>query len=66
MLSVLEPGLLTTVQDLGRLHWYHIGMPPAGALDNFAFRVGNLLVGNPQDAAGLEVTLFRAVVRGDE
>ena len=56
MLSILEPGLLTTVQDLGRLHWYHIGMPPSGALDNFAFRVGNLLVGNPEDAAGLEVT----------
>ena len=29
MLNVIEPGLLTTVQDLGRLHWYHIGMPPA-------------------------------------
>lgn len=56
MLNVVEPGLLTTVQDLGRQHWYHIGMPPAGALDNFAFRVGNLLVGNPEDAAGLEVT----------
>lgn len=56
MLNVVEPGLLTTVQDLGRRHWYHIGMPPAGALDDFAFRVGNLLVGNPEDAAGLEVT----------
>ena len=56
MLSILEPGLLTTVQDLGRLHWYHIGMPPSGALDDFSFRVGNLLVGNPENAAGLEVT----------
>lgn len=56
MLNVHEPGLLTTIQDLGRLHWYHIGMPPSGALDNFAFRVGNLLVGNSEDAAGLEVT----------
>ena len=56
MLNVLEPGLLTTIQDLGRLHWYHIGMPPSGALDDFAFRVGNLLVGNNEAAAGLEVT----------
>ena len=56
MLSVIDPGLLTTVQDLGRLHWYHIGMPPSGAMDNFAFRAGNLLVGNSEDAAGLEVT----------
>ena len=56
MLSIIDPGLLTTIQDLGRLHWYHIGMPPSGALDNFAFRVGNLLVGNDEAAAGLEVT----------
>jgi biotin-dependent carboxylase-like uncharacterized protein len=56
LLKVLEPGLLTTVQDLGRFGWYHIGMPPSGAMDNFAFRVGNLLVGNPESAAGLELT----------
>ncbi|HXG20420.1 MAG TPA: biotin-dependent carboxyltransferase family protein [Methylomirabilota bacterium] len=56
MLKILEPGLLTTIQDLGRFGWYHIGMPPSGAMDNFAFRVGNLLVGNPENAAGLEMT----------
>lgn len=56
MLRVLAPGLLTTVQDLGRFGWYHIGMPPSGAMDNFAFRVGNLLVGNQEEAAGLEIT----------
>lgn len=56
MVKVIEPGLLTTVQDLGRFGWYHIGMPPSGAMDNFAFRVANLLVGNAEDAAGLEIT----------
>jgi len=56
MLRILEPGLLTTGQDLGRLTWYPIGMPPGGALDDSSFRVGNLLVGNPENAAGLEVT----------
>ena len=56
MFEVLEPGLLTTVQDLGRFGWYHIGMPPSGAMDNFSFRVGNLLVGNDETAAGLEMT----------
>lgn len=56
MLNVIAPGLLTTVQDLGRFGWYHIGMPPSGAMDNFAFRVGNLLVGNDENAAGLEIT----------
>jgi len=54
MLEVVEPGLLTTVQDLGRTGWYHIGMPPSGAMDGFALRVGNLLVGNDEGAAGLE------------
>lgn len=58
MLEVIEPGLLTTVQDLGRFGWYHIGMPPSGAMDNFSFRVGNLLVGNDENAAGLEVTFI--------
>lgn len=56
MLKVIDPGLLTTVQDLGRFGWYHIGMPPSGAMDNFAFRVGNVLVGNNENAAGLEIT----------
>lgn len=56
MLRVIDPGLLTTVQDLGRFGWYHIGMPPSGAMDNFAFRVGNLLIGNDENAAGLEIT----------
>ena len=56
MFEVIDSGLLTTVQDLGRFGWYHIGMPPSGAMDNFSFRVGNLLVGNDESAAGLEQT----------
>ena len=65
MLKVIEPGLLTTVQDLGRFSWYHIGMPPSGAMDNFAFRVGNLLVGNDEEAAGLEMTYMGAQLEVD-
>ncbi|MGD0075074.1 MAG: biotin-dependent carboxyltransferase family protein [Candidatus Binataceae bacterium] len=56
MLKILEGGLQTTVQDAGRFGWYHVGMPPSGAMDQFSFRVSNLLVGNPADAAGLEIT----------
>ncbi len=56
MLKVLDPGLSTTVQDLGRLGWYHIGMPPSGATDNFSFRIANMLVDNPDTSAGLEIT----------
>jgi biotin-dependent carboxylase-like uncharacterized protein len=56
MLQVLEPGLSTTVQDTGRYGHYHIGMPPAGAMDQYAHKVANYLVGNDESAATLEMT----------
>jgi antagonist of KipI len=58
VLEVLSPGLLTTVQDLGRSGFGRYGVAPSGALDSFALRVGNLLVGNPESEAGLETTLL--------
>jgi antagonist of KipI len=57
MLEVLAPGPLTTVQDLGRPGYRALGVPVAGAADADALRVANLLVGNPEHAAGLEFTL---------
>jgi biotin-dependent carboxylase-like uncharacterized protein len=59
---VMEPGAFTTVQDLGRFGYRHIGVPPSGALDGFACRVANLLVGNPEDSAVLEMTLTGVVL----
>jgi biotin-dependent carboxylase-like uncharacterized protein len=56
-LLVRRPGPLTTVQDLGRPGWAHLGVPVCGALDQPALRLANRLVGNPDHAAGLEVTL---------
>ncbi len=56
-LLVRKAGLLTTVQDLGRPGWGALGIPAAGALDPEALRIANLLVGNPEGAAGLEITL---------
>ncbi|MFO7802649.1 MAG: biotin-dependent carboxyltransferase family protein [Desulfovermiculus sp.] len=56
-LLVLDPGSLTTVQDLGRFGWQSLGVPLSGALDPYAVRAGNLLVGNPQNAAVLEMTV---------
>lgn len=53
---VRSGGLSTTVQDLGRTGRYAIGMPPSGAMDQFSFRVANLLVGNDEGAAALEAT----------
>lgn len=54
--EVLQPGLLTTVQDLGRPGYARYGVPDGGAMDKFALQVANLLLGNEAGAAGLEVT----------
>jgi antagonist of KipI len=56
-LVVKLPGLLTTIQDLGRPGFGPIGMSPAGAADPVALRLANLLVGNEPTAAALEMTL---------
>ena len=61
--EVLAPGLLTTVQDVGRPGYQRFGVPRGGALDAFALAAANALVGNPPDAAGLEVTLVGPVLR---
>lgn len=57
VLRVLEPGLFTTVQDLGRPHAVASGVPAGGAMDRFAHSAANLLVGNDPGAATLECTL---------
>lgn len=57
-IDVLSPGTLTTIQDFpGRVGYWDVGVPPSGPYDNFSFQIGNRLLGNPQDAAGLEMTL---------
>jgi antagonist of KipI len=57
-LVVESPGLLTTVQDLGRPGFGPLGVSPSGAADPVALRLGNLLVGNEPNDAGLEMTLL--------
>jgi antagonist of KipI len=56
--QVVAPGLLTTVQDLGREGFGPLGVSPSGAADPIALRIGNRLVGNPEASAGLEMTLL--------
>lgn len=56
MINVLKPGLFTTIQDYGRPGYYEIGLPPSGAIDKYSYAIGNLLVGNHENAASLEVT----------
>jgi antagonist of KipI len=54
---ITRAGFLTSVQDLGRAGYRQFGVSTSGALDSFALRVANLLVGNDENAAGLEITL---------
>ena len=55
---VISPGSFTTVQDRGRYSFIDRGVPPSGVLDPYAYRIANLLVGNPADAAVLEITVM--------
>ncbi len=56
--KVLNPGLSTTVQDLGRPGYFHLGIPIGGAMDRLALRAANLIVGNDEGAAGLEAVFI--------
>jgi len=58
VIQVQSPGLLTTVQDLGREGFGPMGVSPSGAADAISLRIGNRLVGNKEGAAGLEMTLL--------
>ena len=57
-LTITRPGLLTTVQDLGRWGHQHLGVPVAGPMDWYSHRLANRLVGNSDEDAALEVTLI--------
>ena len=57
-IDVLTGGTQTTVQDFpGRLGYWAVGVPPSGPMDSRAFRLGNALLGNSSDAAGLEIIM---------
>ncbi|MBR3404233.1 MAG: biotin-dependent carboxyltransferase family protein [Firmicutes bacterium] len=59
-LEILDPGLLTTVQDHGRLAYLHMGIPESGCMDRRAFRSANHLLGNPLGAPVLEM-LYKGI-----
>lgn len=64
-LKLHRAGMFTTVQDLGRPGQRAAGVPLSGAMDPFALRVANLLVGNPDEAAALEITLVGPEIEFD-
>jgi len=56
-ISVISGGMQTTVQDFpGRRHYWNVGIPPSGPMDPLSFRLANKIVGNPAEAAGIEIT----------
>jgi len=57
-IDVLLPGTCSTIQDYpGRTGYWEVGVPPSGPMDHLSFRLGNRLLGNAEDAAGLEMTI---------
>lgn len=57
LFEVIAPGILTTVQDLGRFGYQRYGVPVAGAMDSYAAKVANILAGNVENSTCLEITL---------
>jgi len=57
-LRVVHPGALTTVQDLGRYGYQRMGLSPSGVLDDYSFRMGNVVLGNDPNAAAIEMVLW--------
>ncbi len=63
-IDILDPGIQTTIQDYpGRIGYWDVGVPPSGPIDHLAFRLGNRLLNNPLDAAGLECTVLGPKIR---
>ena len=66
MLRIVQPGMFTTVQDLGRTGHQRFGVPVSGVMDRWALRIANMIVGNATGDAGLETTLAGPTVAFDE
>ncbi|MES2822829.1 MAG: urea carboxylase [Pseudomonadota bacterium] len=63
-IDVLQGGTQTTIQDYpGRSGYWHVGVPPSGAFDNYSFRLGNRLLSNAETAAGIEITLQGPILK---
>jgi biotin-dependent carboxylase-like uncharacterized protein len=66
MIEIIQPGMLASVQDLGRCGHRSLGIHPGGALNPLALSMANLLVGNPAGAAGIEITMGVCEIRFTE
>jgi antagonist of KipI len=64
MIEILSGGILSSIQDQGRYGYRQYGAPISGAMDRYALRIANVLAGNDEDAAGIEVTLYGLKLKG--
>lgn len=64
--TVIKPGLLATVQDIGRFQSQKYGVIASGAMDSYSLRTANLLAGNEENAGAIEITLFGTAVQFTE
>ncbi|PAQ13845.1 hydrolase [Bacillaceae bacterium SAOS 7] len=62
VIRIVEPGIRTTIQDMGRFGYYHLGVPPSGAADKYSYVLGNIMLGNPRHFAALEMMIKGASV----
>lgn len=65
-LNITRAGILDTIQDLGRIGYYSLGINPTGAMDHYSLQVANILVGNPKGEACLEMFFPAATIRFDD
>ena len=66
MIRVKNPGMFSTIQDLGRYGYTHLGISIVGAADRLSLRIANLLVGNQENTPALEMTLLGATLEFEE
>lgn len=62
-MEIIKSGLHTTIQDIGRVGCYHLGVPPSGAADKKSYILGNILIGNPKEYAALEMKLQGCTIK---
>ncbi len=65
-MRIVSPGLYTTIQDLGRYGYQSLGIPASGAMDEYSFRIANMLVSNEESCAALEFTLLGPTIIFEE
>ncbi|MEH6937147.1 biotin-dependent carboxyltransferase family protein [Bacillus sp. JJ664] len=63
LFEVLKVGVLVTIQDMGRRNFRHLGIPVSGAMDQLAYQIGNILLGNKRDVASIEVALGGMILK---